>query len=115
MHDNSLKVWMAQIRAPFLILVQLKGTGGKGEIRALVRQVALRQLGHFMMGTARVKNHSITLSGTYGGDGLTVDVPAVVFNEGVPLPAPIWNAWNKGRNEVVRNWARKRFLKLGPI
>lgn len=43
------------------------------EYRAVVRKVALRQLGPWMMGTAMVHGYSLTVSGSYGNDGLPVD------------------------------------------
>lgn len=42
---------------------------------ACVRTVHLRQLGHFMMGTATVGEHELTVSGPYGCDGLPMDLP----------------------------------------
>lgn len=47
---------------------------GKREIRAIVRKVAMHQCGHFMMGATRLLGVRFSLSGTYGGDGLTCDV-----------------------------------------
>lgn len=44
---------------------------------ACVRQVALRQLGHFMMGSARVGDSRIVVSGSYGSDGLPLDYDAL--------------------------------------
>ena len=100
-------------RAPFLILMQLEGDH-KSPIRGIVRKVALRQFGHWMMGTARIKGHSITMSGAYGGDGLTVDVPLEVYAMGVPLPQGLCDAWNTGGGwnsagseaPAMRAWAR---------
>ena len=80
-------------RGSFLMLCQ---TDGSDEIRAIVRTVALHQLGHFMMGTARARGHSITVSGAYGGDGLPVTVPADVFAAAVPLPDRLRQAWAHG-------------------
>lgn len=40
---------------------------------ACVRHVSLRQCGHFMMGSARIAGQSITVSGSYGSDGLPGD------------------------------------------
>lgn len=40
---------------------------------ACVRHVSLRQFGHFMMGTARIAGQSVTVSGSYGSDGLPMD------------------------------------------
>jgi hypothetical protein len=68
----------------------------KEKIRGIIRKVALHQLGHFMMGTARIKNHSITLSGSYGGDGLPKDVDPDIYILGTVLPDELREAWNTG-------------------
>jgi len=54
------------------------------------------QFGQFMMGFARVHGHRITLSGSYGSDGLTCNVLDAVYNAGVELPAELRDAWNSG-------------------
>lgn len=109
-------------RARFLILVQREGDSGGGEIRALVRSVALRQCGHWMMGRARAFGHSITISGAYGGDGLPRDVPDAVFQRATPLPADLRDAWNKGGGwngagseaPAMRQWALDNIETLAP-
>ena len=85
-------------RAPFLILVQPDDyeRAKKAPIRALVRKVAMHQCGHFMMGSARAFGHKITLSGSYGGDGLPVSVPQAVYDKAIPVPQELIDAWNKG-------------------
>lgn len=44
-----------------------------GKLYACVRKVAMRQCGQFMMGSARVGDSTIILSGPYGSDGLPED------------------------------------------
>jgi hypothetical protein len=66
------------------------------QIRALVRKVSMHQCGHFMMGRARIGKKTIGLSGSYGGDGLTVSVPRDIWERGLPLPKELHDAWNKG-------------------
>jgi hypothetical protein len=84
-------------RANFLILVQDKDQNvGPDNFRAIVRKVALRQCGQFMMGTARIKNQSITVSGAYGSDGLPVNVNKEIFEMGIPVPKELYELWNKG-------------------
>lgn len=39
-------------------------------LRACIRTVRLRQLGHWMMGDVSLNSHKIVLSGDFGGDGL---------------------------------------------
>lgn len=99
-------------RAPFLLLLQ---TGDDFDaIRGIVRKVALRQLGPWMMGKARIGGHTISVSGTYGSDGLPCTVPQDVFDRGVPLPQELFDAWNEGGgwnsagNEAsaMREWAQ---------
>lgn len=106
----------------FLVFMQpeINGSlfaGTKMPIRCLVRSCALKQLGHFMMGTIRVKGRSITVSGTYGGDGLPKSVPEDIYNLGVELPKDLYEAWNKGggwngagsEGAAVHAWAKKTF------
>ncbi len=90
------------------------------EIRALVRKVAMHQCGHFMMGRARVFGSTLTLSGSYGGDGLTVEVPREVFERAVPLPQELHDAWNAGGGHnsagseafAMREWALAHLAEL---
>ena len=73
-----------------------------------------------MMGFARVKGERITLSGSYGSDGLPKTVSDKVFNEGIPLPDDLRERWNKGGgwngagNEAnaMREWALANLDKL---
>ena len=90
------------------------------EIRALVRKVAMQQFGHFMMGSARAFGHRISLSGSYGGDGLTVTVPREVFDKAIPIPQELHDAWNKGEGwnsagseaPLMQKWALANLDKL---
>ena len=105
-------------RAPFLLLVQDKARPcGPDNFRALVRSVALSQLGNFMMGRARVFGRTVIVSGSYGHDGLPIDVESDIFARAVPVPRALYDAWNKGGgwnsagNEAaaMRKWALKTF------
>jgi len=107
-------------KAPFLILVQPPGIeGSKEPIRALVRKVALRQCGHWMMGTARAFGHSIPISGPYGADGLPRSVPQEVYDRATPVPEELIKMWNEGGGwnsagteaSAMRDWAVKTFLE----
>jgi hypothetical protein len=60
-------------------------------LRAIVRYVRMRQLGHFMMGSARINGHSLTLSGSYGSDGLPTSVPDEIYDAGVELPQYLYD------------------------
>lgn len=105
----------------FLILIQEKDKPCSQEnTRAIVRKVALRQCGHFMMGIARVKGERLTISGSYGSDGLPITVSANVFKEGIQLPAELYEAWSKGggwngigsEGTAVRAWALANLKQL---
>ena len=93
------------------------------EIRALVRKVAMHQCGHWMMGSAQAFGHRLSLSGSYGGDGLTVTVPREVFEQAVPIPQELHDAWNKGGGwngagseaYAMRDWALANLDKLEPV
>lgn len=63
-------------RGPYLILFSTfaeRYSNGKPRLYAAVRKVALQQCGHFMMGTARIANVRIPISGSCGSDGLPRD------------------------------------------
>ena len=106
-------------RQLFLILLQRDDLKDNA-IRAIVRKVAMRQFGQFMMGFARVKGERITLSGSYGSDGLPKTVSDKVFNEGFPLPDDLRERWNKGGGwngagseaNAMREWALANLDKL---
>jgi hypothetical protein len=106
-------------RAPFLILITPKDHPVCAEFTyAVVRKVALRQLGHFMMGRVRIGSKWYSVSGAYGNDGLIMDVDALP-KDAVKLPAELYDAWNKGGGHnsagseapAMREWALKTFQK----
>ena len=97
-YDRSGQIARRQL---FLILLQ-RDDLKDNTIRAIVRKVAMHQCGHFMMGFARVKGERITLSGSYGSDGLPKTVSDKVFNEGIPLPDDLRERWNKGGDGMVQ-------------
>ena len=49
-----------------------------------------------MMARLTVKGHKLSLSGSYGADGLTKDVPKEVYELGVDLPDELRKAWSEG-------------------
>ena len=103
-------------RGRFLLLVQERNKSGPENTFACVRKVALRQCGHWMMGTARIEGKSYAVSGAYGGDGLPMDVDKIP-HDAMRLPAELYEAWNKGGgwnsagNEALdmRKWALATF------
>lgn len=108
-------------RGLFLILVTPKDQySNKDNMRAIVRKVALTQFGHWMMGYARIKGERITLSGSYGGDGLPVSVSDNIYNASIPLPNYLYDAWANGggwnsagsESNLMRKWALENLDKL---
>lgn len=121
---------------PFLIVAQKPGKDSKPELRAVVRHVAMRQLGHFMVASVKLGGFNLVLSGTYGSDGLPVNFgqhfidhePATfteeqantLFDVMVPLPAELQAAFwqggghNTGGNEMepLRQWAKANLALL---
>lgn len=90
-------------------------------IKAIVRHTSLKELGPWMMGFARVQGHRITLSGSYGADGLICTVPDAVYSaHGLELPADLREAWNKGGGwnsagseaPLMRKWALANLAAL---
>jgi hypothetical protein len=98
----------------FLLLLQLRGGGGPDGTFAVVRKVALRQFGAWMMGKARIhgKGKWATVSGSYGSDGLPMTVDELP-PDAVLLPRHLYDAWNKGGGwncaggeaQAMREWA----------
>jgi hypothetical protein len=76
----------------------------------------MQQLGHFMMGRANVNGRWLTVSGSYGNDGLPMTIDKLP-QDAKPLPRELYEAWNKGEgwngagNEALamRNWANATF------
>jgi hypothetical protein len=59
----------------FLIVVQDPFSNAlRPELRAVVVFAKMRQLGHFMMASVNLAGASLTLSGTYGSDGLPFSI-----------------------------------------
>lgn len=101
-------------RGLFLLLLQLKDKDcGPDNTYAVVRYVALQQCGQFMMGRVNLCGRWHTVSGTYGNDGLAMDVDRLP-HDAVPLPKVLYDAWNKGggwngagaEGPALRFWAR---------
>lgn len=81
----------------FLILTSDKGKPlGPDNFRANVVYTRLSQCGHWMMGTIRVAGEVLSVSGSYGGDGLTMHVSSKVHEAGIPVPKELYDAWSKG-------------------
>ena len=96
--------------------------GGKLPVRAILRKVALQQCGHRMMGTAHAANKRLTVSGSYGNDGLTMSVSPEVYALGVELPQELYDKWAQGGGwnsagseaPAMREWARAHYAELAP-
>jgi hypothetical protein len=102
--------------ARFLVLMQNRGNP-KEPIRAIVRSVALHQLGSWMVGTVRIGKCKYFLSGSYGNDGLPVSVLPDAYYLGTVVPEALMSAWNTGggwngagaEGPAMRAWARETF------
>lgn len=109
-------------RAPFLVMMQSDSLESPASIRCVVRQVALAQLGQWMMGTTRIGKEKVTLSGSYGADGLPITVRHETFLKGLPLPNELYELWNKGGGwnsagseaEAIQQWALTNLDALSP-
>lgn len=92
----------------------------RDNVRGIVRSVSLRQLGQFMMGRVTIAGHKLSVSGSYGSDGLLKDVPRKVWERGVPLPPALYDAWAHGNGwngagneaDAMREWARATFPQV---
>lgn len=116
-------------RGPFLAL--FSKTAG-GEIRACVRHVRMHQLGHFMVGDLIIKSdralarqdphfgkppyeayrpyitdgaYRVYVEGTYGDNGLTIDVEKYVGLWEILHPLPVELTWMKWKNKQGWNSA----------
>lgn len=91
-------------------------------LRACVRSVRMSQCGHFMMGSAQVGSYRVSLSGSYGSDGLTLDPDRYpgIWDLLVPVPADLAvQFWNGGGHNSagaeapsMREWARANLKAL---
>lgn len=70
----------------------------KKKLYGCMRYVEMQQLGHFMMGSAKVCGKELTLSGTYGNDGLGRDLgrDGIDATRLMELPSSLYEAWAKG-------------------
>lgn len=106
-------------RGRFLVLCQPKKWEDRNmPMRAFViNDVRMEQCGHFMMATVEWKGHKLSLSGTYGHDGLPLSVEREVYDQAVEVPKDLVEAWNKGGGwngagseaEAMVEWALKTF------
>lgn len=93
-----------------------------GKLYACVRHCSLRQFGHWMTGTVNIGGQRVTVSGSYGADGLTMDyekLSPAARAKLVEVPAGIAHAfwhpehpgWNSAGSEatIMRQWAQETF------
>jgi hypothetical protein len=108
----------AHTRGRFLLLLQTEEDSKVRRMRAIVRTVALRQLGHWMMGMANVGGRWVSVSGSYGNDGLPMHVDGYP-KDAIPVPDELYEAWNKGDGwngagkeaPAMRQWANEQFKR----
>lgn len=105
---------------PFIVLMQGEGAQHQ-HVKAVVRHARLSQLGHWMMGSMRLADYKLTLSGSYGADGLLCTVPDDIYcGFGLELPQELYEAWNKGgghncsgsEGPLIRKWAFDNIKQL---
>lgn len=93
---------------------------GREKLYACVRACSLSQCGHFMMGSIRIGQKYLTVSGPIGNDGLPMDlqdVPKDQRSRLVELPEAIATVYwsDNGHNDVgsagptLRGWALETF------
>jgi hypothetical protein len=82
-----------------LFLMVFSRRANPHELRAAVRRTSMRQCGHWMMGSVRIGPCSLTVSGTYGDDGLPMDgdkLPDAVWDGLVTIPPELTEKFWKG-------------------
>ncbi len=90
---------------------------------AVVRSATLSQCGHWMMGSINLANLPVTVSGSYGGDGLPMDLAKLSEAQRrlltrVPfdLAVEFWSGggWNSAGKEApaMREWALANLKQL---
>jgi hypothetical protein len=106
-----------------LLLTPESHTVSKDNLRACVRQVALEQVGHFMMGTARIGGQQFSVTGSYGNNGLPMSVPDGIWKHyGVDVPDELYEEWKNGGGHnaagaeagPLREWAVEELAALTP-
>ena len=111
----------------FLLVAQdPHSTALRPELRAVVRYVRFRQLGAWMMGSARVgAQRRMGLSGSYGSDGLPIDLTRYSAADEIwarfkPIPQELQDAfWAGGGHNCAgsegpafKAWARENLATL---
>lgn len=87
------------------------------KLYGIVRHCSLSQCGHWMMGTISIAGQPITVSGTYGDDGLPMDYENLSLearSKLVEIPKNVQDAfwsgggWNSSGSEApaMREWAK---------
>jgi hypothetical protein len=96
-------------KARYLILVRTEGIAVSTP-RALVRTVALRQVGHHMVGKARLWGYVVQVSGGFGLNGQPATVPDWLYDRAATIPPELLVKWNqKAGRKALRAWARNTF------
>jgi hypothetical protein len=105
----------AQIAGPARFLILMQGESDDCQtVKGMVRNVALRQCGHWMMGRVEIDKYKLSLSGSYGADGLLRTVPDDIYRRcGLELPQHLYDLWRKGvgwnaagsEATEIRKWA----------
>lgn len=84
-------------KGPFLILAQQADKPiGADNLYAIIRKVALSQLGHWMMGHANIGGKYHSISGAYGNDGLPMTLPNIP-RDAIKVPLALYNQLANGK------------------
>lgn len=114
-------------RGEFLILLDNDPTAGlvsRPELRWIVRKVALRQIGHFMMGKANIGGQWFIVSGPFGNDGLPMHfdfmqryspkLSASIWDDAPTLPQNLtdayWSSTSADGSESRANTAIRQYV-----
>ncbi len=108
-------------RGLFLILLQSM-SDSEAPIKAVLRKVALRQCGPWMIGKAKIFGYVAKISGAYGSDGHPVTVPSEIYRQALLIPPSLIKMWQDGGGwngpgseaEMMREWALAHEETLSP-
>lgn len=122
MYLSNARIWHSErdgsqrASGNFLMIFNDLKSSEPNALFALVRKVEMSQAGHFMVGKARVGGKDIALSGSYGSDGLPMDLsecprPDLLVRVPDALAAEFWagGGHNSAGSEApaMRQWAQE--------
>lgn len=104
----------------FLVLCQPENGCVWNDTRAFVRFCKMSQFGAWMMGRIKVGSYKLTISGSYGSDGLPDTVPNDIWENAMPIPVELMEkyknggGWNSAGSEapLFKKWALENLAAL---